>query len=588
MPRLRTLILLGCIAPLLLVSGQNASAEDAQLKEIGALREILNDLDSLIRQYAKLAETYIKQGRIDDAQFALESMKDVQNQLMDVRKRIIATENKLRGGAPNKPAPALEPFDPPGKVAEGAGDTALSGRGGRRNLRTEGGTKPTQNSVDLGLEWLKNHQAPDGYWDCDGFGKQCKLNVCDGAGHATFDVGVTGLALAAFLGAGETHRHGRYRRVVERGLRWLTQVQDPEGCYGPRVSNRFTYNHAVATLAMVEAYALTASPVLKASAQRAVDFIFKCQNPYLAWRYGVRPQDNDTSVTGWMIQALAAAKRAGGLRVPDEGLEGAKNWLDKVTEPEYGRVGYTARGTGPARPQDVMDKFPPDKSESLTAAGIWMRVLLGENPKKSEMIQKGTDLCLKALPHWDESAGSIDMYYWYFGTNAMFQVGGDPWKAWNKAIQPAIVDHQCKDGDQRGSWDPVGVWGREGGRVYATALMTLCLETYYRYPRFHAKHARPPVRKPGRGVKLAAPDIDQPVTFSFQDTSLLTVLAHLWQTTGVPIQIDPKVRDEVAKVTVTLKVKELPLKNVLELICAYGGDVAWTVKGGVVTIHNKD
>jgi hypothetical protein len=34
-----------------------------------------------------------------------------------------------------------------------------------------------------------------------------------------------------------------------------------------------------------------------------------------------------------------------------------------------------------------------------------------------------------------------------------------------------------------GSWDPSGPWGTAGGRVYSTALLTLCLEVTYRYER---------------------------------------------------------------------------------------------------------
>jgi hypothetical protein len=132
----------------------------------------------------------------------------------------------------------------------------------------------------------------------------------------------------------------------------------------------------------------------------------------------------------------------------------------------------------------MMEDFPPDKSESLTAVGILSRIFLGEIPKESEMIQKGTDLCLKALPVWDEESGAIDMYYWYYGTLALFQVGKEPWKQWISAIETAILENQRKDGDEKGSWDPVGPWGREGGRVYSTALMTMCLEVYYRYPVF--------------------------------------------------------------------------------------------------------
>ena len=366
-------------------------------------------------------------------------------------------------------------------IGGGAGG-AFGGRGGHRNLKAMGGGKATEGAVDLGLEWLKNHQDPEGFWDCDGFMAQCKLNQCDGAGYALYDPGVSGLALLAFLGAGETHKHGRYKKVVKNGLKYLKQIQDPEGCFGPRTTNHFTYNHAIGALAMAEAYALTASPLFKQSAQQAIDFIHKAQNPYLAWRYGVRPGDNDTSVTGWMVMALKSAKAAK-LRVDQTGFDGVMAWMEKATEPEYGRVGYTSRGTPPARPQDLMDKFPSDKSESLTAVGILSRIFCGDDPRKSEMVGKGTDLCLKTLPVWDDASGSIDMYYWYYGTLAIFQVGGESWKKWNVAIQGAIIDQQRKEGDEKGSWDPIGPWGRDGGRVYSTAVCVMCMEVYYRYAR---------------------------------------------------------------------------------------------------------
>ena len=34
-----------------------------------------------------------------------------------------------------------------------------------------------------------------------------------------------------------------------------------------------------------------------------------------------------------------------------------------------------------------------------------------------------------------------------------------------------------------GSWDPIGAWGEDGGRVYSTAILVLTLEAYYRYSR---------------------------------------------------------------------------------------------------------
>ena len=43
----------------------------------------------------------------------------------------------------------------------------------------------------------------------------------------------------------------------------------------------------------------------------------------------------------------------------------------------------------------------------------------------SEIIQKGADALRRRCPVWNPNDGAIDMYYWYYGTLAMFQVGGD-------------------------------------------------------------------------------------------------------------------------------------------------------------------
>jgi hypothetical protein len=61
-------------------------------------------------------------------------------------------------------------------------------------------------------------------------------------------------------------------------------------------------------------------------------------------------------------------------------------------------------------------------------------------------------------------------------------VGGESWTTWNGAMKAAVVANQRpRDaGPAAGSWDPVDAWGEDGGRVYATALMVLCLAEYYR------------------------------------------------------------------------------------------------------------
>ena len=101
------------------------------------------------------------------------------------------------------------------------------------------------------------------------------------------------------------------------------------------------------------------------------------------------------------------------LLIDEEAFTGIRSWLDKMTDPDYGRVGYLQRGTGPARPAALVDRFPADKSESMTAVGVLARIFMGEDPKKSDMIKKGAELCVKRLPTWNPADGSIDRYYWY-------------------------------------------------------------------------------------------------------------------------------------------------------------------------------
>ena len=50
-------------------------------------------------------------------------------------------------------------------------------------------------------------------------------------------------------------------------------------------------------------------------------------------------------------------------------------------------------------------------------------------------------------------------------------------------MEKALLPHQRTDGNFEGSWDPIGPWGKDGGRVYSTAMGALMLEVYYRYAK---------------------------------------------------------------------------------------------------------
>ncbi|MBM4060376.1 MAG: terpene cyclase/mutase family protein [Planctomycetes bacterium] len=366
------------------------------------------------------------------------------------------------------------------------------GAGGRYGSRGGGGKraaggKTYAEAIDAGLQWLKDHQDEDGKWDCDGFMKHdVEGEPCDGPGNAVHDVGVTALALLAFLGDGSTLRSGPYKDVIKKGIGWLKSQQDPTtGLFGTNASHDFVYNHAIAAYAMCEAFGLSQYSLLKPVAQKAINYLESHRNPYSVWRYQPRDNDNDTSVTGWCIMAYESGEFFG-LEINKSALDLCKTWLDQVSDPT-GRHGYTKAGEPSSRkPGDHATKFPIEKGEALTAVGLFCRFFMGQDPKEKPVMKAAADLILSKPPIWDPKAGTIDAYYWYYATYALYQMGDRHWREWQKRLSDAVIKPQHRDKAKKnlyGSWDPICAWGEDGGRVYMTATLTLTLEAYYRYTK---------------------------------------------------------------------------------------------------------
>jgi len=340
-----------------------------------------------------------------------------------------------------------------------------------RNSLGRGFCRTPPEEVGLALDWLALVQSPDGRWDADGFAQRIPgvSEKIIGPGYPAFDTGVTGLAVLAFLRAGYSPVEGPYHQNLEGGIEWLRRDQDAKGCFGPRATENFVYGHASATLAMVEAYRTTGRSDHRRSAEAGVGFALACRNPHKAWRYGVRPGDNDVSVTGWMMLALLGARDAG-IEVPEGPLLDARDFVASVTNAD-GRVGYTRPGIGPVRPVGNEETFPAEHSESLTALGVYVRHRLGDD---DPILAKGMLLVAGKPPVWQKK--SLDFYYWYHGAQAATVIGGAVGDAWRSALREAVVPRQRAEPVQlRGSWDPDSAWGGEGGRVYSTAILTLAL-----------------------------------------------------------------------------------------------------------------
>ncbi len=353
-----------------------------------------------------------------------------------------------------------------------------------------GGSPETEDAIAAGLRWLANHQDEGGNWNADDFGKNCGEKACDGSGFQYWDGGVTGLALLAYIRAGQTHKKGKYREVVKRGLDWLQEIQvkesEPKGAIGfeevgGRPKEEWIYNHAIATTALCEAYAATKDETLLGPAKQAVSFCVRAQNPHFGWRYGVRSGDNDTSVTTWMVKALTSAKAAG-IEVPATALKGPLQWYDRATS-QSGATGYRAPDGASSYLPVQQGKY--DALPCMTAAAIAGRTLLGQRTS-TETIKKGVRFLGAQLPAWPENSNrEVNLYYWYYGTQVMKAVGEKSQREWDGALQIALLPHQRKEGHESGSWDPVGEWGVAGGRVYATAIAVLTLEVIQKTRRYY-------------------------------------------------------------------------------------------------------
>jgi hypothetical protein len=230
------------------------------------------------------------------------------------------------------------------------------------------------------LAYLAERQNDDGSWSLGGEGERVAMQS---------DTAATGLALLAFQGAGYTHRQHQYASTVARGLGFLLQNQRDDGDLFRREDaasnqNVWLYSHAIAALALCEAYGMTQDPELERPAQQAIEFIVTSQHPNRGgWRY--RPRNSsDTSVSGWMMMALKSGELSG-LKVPAETYKGIDQWL---------RVAQAGPGEGdryrynPYAPNNESQRHGREVTRTMTAVAMLMRMYGGwrrDNP----MMQSG-------------------------------------------------------------------------------------------------------------------------------------------------------------------------------------------------------
>ena len=314
-------------------------------------------------------------------------------------------------------------------------------------IKQLGGSDATEKAIIAAIEWLSKVQEEDGRWDTRKY-----------QAETDYDVGGTSLALLCYYGWGARHDQlGKYQNNVKNALSWLLKQQREDGSLARR---GMMYSHAIATIALCEAYGITKDQQIKSAAVAAINYTINSQHQQRGgWRYSPG-QDSDTSVTGWQFMALHSARMAG-IDIPERPFELARRWLDFAGGGEKGGLyGYQS---------------PKDISRAMVATGMFCRQLDLVPPSNEKMVESAN--LMKRYPIRNNNP---DLYYVYYGTLALYQHQGSIWEEWNNNLKEILPEIQIKTGELAGSWDLSRSNTKGGGRIASTTLSILSLEVYYR------------------------------------------------------------------------------------------------------------
>ena len=238
-----------------------------------------------------------------------------------------------------------------------------------------------------------------------------------------------------FLAAGETHKSGqRYQKTVRNGLEYLVKCCP---LAGPN-AGKFTgagnmYAQAIGTVALCEAYGMTRDKVLLLpTCQAAINYIQRAQAGNGSWGYQ-SGSAGDTSIVGWQIQALQAARLSKDIVVDKRVIDNAIRFLNFAsTGSRKSAYGYN-------------DNSGAQPGTALTAVGLLCRYYIdGWGPDNGGMAE-GVQGLMKRAPNTDGTAKGVpgDMYFYYYATQVVHFFEGEEWKQWNEGTKQ-------KDGTRKG------------------------------------------------------------------------------------------------------------------------------------------
>ncbi|OHB72721.1 MAG: hypothetical protein A2W23_04205 [Planctomycetes bacterium RBG_16_43_13] len=285
----------------------------------------------------------------------------------------------------------------------------------------------------------------------------------DGSFGKEYTVAVTSLSSLAFMANGSLPTRGKYSENVQRGLKFILAQQGASGFISEE-NGKQMHSHGYATMFLSEVYgsvdknskvAGVSAEDIKLRLKKSVNMISTCQSKNGGWFYYPNSTADEGSVTVTVVQALRAAKNAG-IKVNDYTIERAFEYVRKSAN-EDGSISYSI--------SDHSSSF------ALTAAGVSVLNYLGQYDGKE--VDKGMSYLKRAyLDPEPSSKGSYKYYETFYAALCFWNSGGADWKNYFPLIREELISSQKEDG----SWDDSSY-----GQEYATSFSLLILQIPYRY-----------------------------------------------------------------------------------------------------------
>jgi hypothetical protein len=318
-------------------------------------------------------------------------------------------------------------------------------------------SRELEDPISRGLAYLARQQQPDG--SIQNREQETRDNPTRFTGPK---VAFTGLSLIAFLAAGHTPDNGKHGLVVRNALEYLVKACPDDGYYGNVDASRM-YGHAIATLALAEAYGTETDAKqrkrVRAALDKAVKVLLAAQNAKKddvhrgGWRYEAASTDSDLSVTGWCALALRAAHDAG-IQVPKDSADRAAEYILRCYRP--GKKGFSYQPGG-------------DPTPGVTASAVLNLHLLDRASRQEAAV--GAQFL---LDNRIDNKTEYPCYARYYAAQAAFQSGGEVWTRIWRRTRTALLEEGPTKQDADGSW-PQSRTANEPGSTYSTAMAVMTL-----------------------------------------------------------------------------------------------------------------